>query len=288
MKTVLDPQTVAHYWANKVQSNARNSNSSFYFENETIYSYGRHFPIAKHINGKVLFTTRTYSNTTAKHISTARAACSHIERIYAPYVDGRHSDNFEAWTREIQANINSMKTARKPEKYFAAIEHTKNEARIYCDFLGIKPPKDLKKLLSLTFENTEAMAKKQAAKDKKEREIIEKKGGKLFEKYLQLWRQGATYEQISEQIKDRATLNKYINGKDFTYLRLTGADVETSKGVKLLIEVAKRYLNAYFDNTLKAGEKILHYTIKQADARGLVIGCHNIPASQIQWLQNAI
>jgi hypothetical protein len=288
MKTVLDPQTVAHYWANKVQSNARNSNSSFYFENETIYSYGRHFPIAKHINGKVLFTTRTYSNTTAKHISTARAACSHIERIYAPYVDGRHSDNFEAWTREIQANINSMKTARKPEKYFAAIEHTKNEARIYCDFLGIKPPKDLKKLLSLTFENTEAMAKKQAAKDKKEREIIEKKGGKLFEKYLQLWRQGATYEQISEQIKDRATLNKYINGKDFTYLRLTGADVETSKGVKLPIEVAKRYLNAYFDNTLKAGEKILHYTIKQADARGLVIGCHNIPASQIQWLQNAI
>jgi hypothetical protein len=288
MKTVLDPQTVAHYWANKVQSNARNSNSSFYFENETIYSYGRHFPIAKHINGKVLFTTRTYSNTTAKHISTARAACSHIERIYAPYVDGRHSDNFEAWTREIQANINSMKTARKPEKYFAAIEHTKNEARIYCDFLGIKPPKDLKKLLSLTFENTEAMAKKQAAKDKKEREIIEKKGGKLFEKYLQLWRQGATYEQISEQIKDRATHNKYINGKDFTYLRLTGADVETSKGVKLPIEVAKRYLNAYFDNTLKAGEKILHYTIKQADARGLVIGCHNIPASQIQWLQNAI
>lgn len=288
MKTVLDPQTVAHYWANKVQSNARNSNSSFYFENETIYSYGRHFPIARHINGKVLFTTRSYSNTTAKHISTARAACSHIERIYAPYVDGRHSDNFEAWTREIQANINSMKTARKPEKYFAAIEHTKNEARIYCDFLGIKPPKDLKKLLSLTFENTEELAKKQAAKEKKEREAIEKKGSKLLEKYLQLWRKGATSEQINEQIKDRATLNKYVQSKDLTFLRVIDGEIETSKGVKLPVDVAKRYLQAYDSNALKIGEKILHYTIKQVNKNGLVIGCHNIPASQIDYLRATI
>ena len=49
---------------------AKNANGSLYFIGDTIYSYGYHFPIARIIQGNnptVLFTTRKYSVTTAKH-----------------------------------------------------------------------------------------------------------------------------------------------------------------------------------------------------------------------------
>jgi hypothetical protein len=290
MKTVLDPQTVAHYWANKVQNHATNSNRSFYFNDDTIYSYGRHFPIAKHFGDKVIFTTRSYSNTTAKHISIVRAACSHLAKIYAPHVDGRHSDNFDVWKRDIEQALNAMKTARKPEKYFEAVEHTKQQVNEYCKALNVKPPSDLKKLLALTFENAGELAKKQAAKEKRERENIINKGSKIFSKYVNLWREGQSYEQIREQINDsnRAILQKYINMNDFTYLRVIDGQVETSKGVKLPIDVAKRYVDAYFNNAINKGDRILHYTVSNVNKAGIQIGCHNIPLEQINYLKSII
>lgn len=47
--------------------------SNLFIDGDTIYSYGHHFPIAKHtdkfVDGKeiILFTTKSYSVTTAKH-----------------------------------------------------------------------------------------------------------------------------------------------------------------------------------------------------------------------------
>jgi hypothetical protein len=58
-----------------------------YFADGTIYSYGSHFPIAKHVTDKngyhcVLFTTRSYSNTTAKHMSLVSYAIPDGVPIY--------------------------------------------------------------------------------------------------------------------------------------------------------------------------------------------------------------
>src|SRR3954470_1643232 len=71
MKTRVETHTVAKLWANKTQSNARNGRN-FYFDDDTIYSYGPHFPIARHVKNQkgqsaILFTTRDYSSTTATH-----------------------------------------------------------------------------------------------------------------------------------------------------------------------------------------------------------------------------
>ena len=48
--------------------------NNMFFENDVIYSYGHHFPIARiyRITGIAKFTTRKYSVTTAKHKSIAR------------------------------------------------------------------------------------------------------------------------------------------------------------------------------------------------------------------------
>src|SRR6267154_4399432 len=82
-KTVFDTGEIPHLWAHKVQENARNAHGNLYFDGETIYSYGSHFPIARHIvdnptkknpKSAVLFTTRSYSVTTSGHISAVRSA----------------------------------------------------------------------------------------------------------------------------------------------------------------------------------------------------------------------
>lgn len=65
---------VAHVWANQHingRTGARGSN--FYFDGPTIYSYGGHFPIARFVEHKgkrcLLFTRRSYSISTSKHIN---------------------------------------------------------------------------------------------------------------------------------------------------------------------------------------------------------------------------
>ena len=123
MKKVFSDQSkVAHLWANKEQDEATNQGRSFYFDKETIYSYGRHFPIAKHVqdqagNDYILFTERGYSNTTSKHISITRGACRNSEIVYCCNPDNGHESNFKYWFDEIEAEINKLAKARKPEIY---------------------------------------------------------------------------------------------------------------------------------------------------------------------------
>lgn len=74
MSTVVNNAEVARLWARKLQDHA--SGSHFFFRGKTIYSYGGHFPIARHATwrGKpcVFFTKRRYSNSTAVHCGLAR------------------------------------------------------------------------------------------------------------------------------------------------------------------------------------------------------------------------
>src|SRR5688572_19378457 len=110
MKTVfrVDNSTVAHLCANKSQIEATNG-SNFFFDGDTIYSYGRHFPIAKHIinDGKraVLFTQETNSKTTAKHISIVKHACNHLNVIYCASPTATHSANFDFWVKSAEEII---------------------------------------------------------------------------------------------------------------------------------------------------------------------------------------
>lgn len=78
---------VAHVWAHRLQEEARNSTRSLFFNGDTIYSYGRHFPIARHVTDKhgracVLFTTRDYSVTTSGHKSAVRCAIPDGLRVF--------------------------------------------------------------------------------------------------------------------------------------------------------------------------------------------------------------
>lgn len=69
-RKVFENAMVAHVWAQQSHSEGRSNNGNFYFHGDTIYSYGRHFPIARFSTDKsvVWFTSRGYSVSTSGHI----------------------------------------------------------------------------------------------------------------------------------------------------------------------------------------------------------------------------
>jgi hypothetical protein len=79
MRHIYSNHEIPHLWAHQAQDEARNSSSSFYFSGPTIYSYGSHFPIARHVTNDggeraILFTTASHSVTTTQHCSLVRRA----------------------------------------------------------------------------------------------------------------------------------------------------------------------------------------------------------------------
>ncbi len=137
MKKGVSPENVAHLWANKIQDEAATAYRNLYFNGNSIFLYGSHFEIARHVENKkgekaVFFTTRSYSNTTAKHISIVRYACSHLDKIYIP---GKNfdspEDQYTAWINLLEEQFKLFSRARKPERYLYQIKYLASQ--IDCD-----------------------------------------------------------------------------------------------------------------------------------------------------------
>jgi hypothetical protein len=149
MKQVFSNKDVANVWAKRQQNYGRNSNETFYFKNDVLYSYGSHFPVAKFewspVDNRraVLFTLRGYSNSTAKHINLAWRAVQGREVIHCYSPEASHETNFNHWMEAAQSAISGLKKARKPEIYTASLQHLKNQAIAYADFFGIAIPDNL-------------------------------------------------------------------------------------------------------------------------------------------------
>ena len=122
MKTVFSNSEVAHVWAQQNQNEGRNPGGSFYFYNKTIYSYGRHFPIATfHDSGAVLFTTQGYSNTTSRHISHVCSAISHKTVVYMKNIvtgkgsKSEHVLNIQDFFSNLRDYVGKQERARKAD-----------------------------------------------------------------------------------------------------------------------------------------------------------------------------
>ncbi len=122
----MNNREVAHLWANRSRQSAKGSH--FYFEGDTIYSYGSHFPIARLFlhpvtqTWAVLFTSRDYSQTTSKHKSYTRSACSHLECFFVtdPRAQVESVADLERLTAEDAARRSRLADERREEKNASA------------------------------------------------------------------------------------------------------------------------------------------------------------------------
>ena len=103
--------------------------SNIFIEGDTIYSYGYHFAMAKRYGfNKYLFTTRGYSNTTAKHLSHLRHALRGAILIFC-----ENPNNFKP-LEQIEENLKEIETTKsKIER--ARKEHTREAHKEHISFL---------------------------------------------------------------------------------------------------------------------------------------------------------
>lgn len=266
MKTVFsDISTIAHMWANKTQSKAGNGRN-FFYEGDIIYSYGYHFPIAKHVefNGEkaVLFTLQTYSNTTAKHIHVVRQACRHLNVIYCYSINNDHLPNIEWWITQAEYKGGKLLNARKPEIYLNQLSQLRNEAQRYCNFFDLPMPIALERALNIQDKEQyskyieEQVAFIAAAKKEEEKQLKKKHKAALAK-----WLAGET--------------NRLYVHDGFDYLRMSAdnSEVETTQGVKVPYKAALFFYNKIKDGSLKVGDKLEDWTVNEV-GKEIQIGCH--------------
>jgi hypothetical protein len=276
MKKVVSPSEVAHLFANQHQTEAYNQGRSLYFHGKSIYSYGSHFCIARHVENEageraLLFTTRDYSNTTAKHISIVHAATSHKNRIYCSNPTGTHEENFKAWTTEAEGDIKKLQNARKPEIYIGYLQGIANKAQRYADYFGLAIPPTLAAALEVTTkaETLQYMERKaEAIKEEEKRKAKEKAAKHLKE--LKDFRAGK--------------VSRLYNRAGLDYLRKDAEGFTTSQGVKIPLAVGLRLYNN-LDN-MKPGDAFLSYEVRHIDNKMLVVGCHQITRKEIDKVVN--
>ena len=101
---------VCHVWAQQTQSEGKAGN--IFFAGKSIYSYGRHFEMARFIDEETVFiTSRGYSVSTAKHLSIVRRAVSHKTVFEVPsFTD--HAENVAHFITSAREQFDKAKRAR--------------------------------------------------------------------------------------------------------------------------------------------------------------------------------
>ena len=278
----MNNRELAHVWVQQRRESGKGS--SFFFEGDTIFSYGRHFPIARfQTDGDgqryVLFTWRGYSRTTSRHISLTRQALHGLDHpIY--YVENPANDpglkDAEYHRQEALNYYLKAQTARENKEGYLNMARGSEKCFFQmCQVFLIKHPDAKKKSLfdPKLIEKMSADAKAQRAEITRRRK-----------------------EREAERIKDRETKRQeWLSGErnympyeygDKVFLRIKGDKVETSRGASVPLEEAKTmYLMAAqlgVEMVVSKQPKIGEYQITDFKDGNIIAGCHTIPFAEIE------
>jgi hypothetical protein len=297
-KHVFDTGEIPHLWAHRTQDEARNRQGNLYFNGDTIYSYGSHFPIARHVTNDageraVLFTSATYSVTTASHCFAVRSAIPSGMRVFhVPNVcHGRysgseltaddHAGNLADYAERIEKHV--ITSARARSSYAKTWNnqhagHLRDQAFDYCAFFGLPVP-NISDVPKLDSDALTAIRKREAKRAAEKAEQTKRERAEAFvhqQELITKWR-ASEYHGCLYDIPPM--------------LRIVGDEVQTSRGARFPISHAKRALafirkiresqKAYVRNghTVHLGP----YAIDRIEPDGTVkAGCHVVSWKEIE------
>lgn len=295
---------VAHQWAHQLKDSYRKG--AVFFEGKIIYSYGRHFPMARLMgDGKtVLITTRRYSNTTSAHQGAVSQAVSHLNRIYCHSVPTAatihremHQTNLSHWADAMKAALDGLAAARKAAPHIDKIEAIRHQVTRYTEYFKVKlTAKQRKFLMETDLDKYKEQVAIEKEKDNKKREAAMKKAAPLHAEWLKAWRdsnEGEYSKALNKHEKDAIEMIEN-EGKDenFVRLRVRGTALLTSKGISMPLAVAERFYRKYMAVVASGGctsestcqYEMLGYQVKEMTETRLLIGCHDIPRSEIDYI----
>jgi hypothetical protein len=289
VRHVYPADMVAHLWAHKAQDSARNAGGNFYFTRDTIYSYGTHFPIAKHVSTKrgkaVLCTTRHHSVTTSGHTWTVLSACKHLTVFHVQHpTDTDHKGQFTEYRDRYLALARKYSRARSNKPWIlGSLRDLVDEANRFAQFFGLRSRLSMPTDLSAMEAECRAVEKrervrKQREEAKRQREYEARKADATTK--LEEWASGGAIDRWAFGGYD-LPIRLRINGDELQTSR--GATVPLSHAVKAF-RIIKRLHNrgqAYERNghTVHLG----HFALDAVDRQGNVrAGCHNVSWEEIE------
>lgn len=301
MKIILrNHQEVAHIWAAQSQEKGRAGN--MFFEGPSIFSYGHHFEIARHVGNVILFTNRSYSISTAKHKNYTRCAVSHKTVFTVPSMTD-HNENVVAYLQDVTHSLSKARRARYSTRHIqtaknalvevsAYVKHFREDikAELIAQVRGYKakswPKTKELKAMAAEEEEFKAGAKARAApkraaeyarsekilkRREEENEAADKWAGEIETLTAEAFRNGQSIPR-SAQPYDAPVLLRLIED---------GKTIETSQGAYVPTEQAKSlWLRLQAGDDIK-GFEIGGYKVSGLRDGKLVIGCHKIPVCEV-------
>lgn len=266
---------VAHNWAHQTGRKTRGFN--MYYDGETIYSYGRHFPLARFFtapNGErvVLINTDSYSNSTSKHKTIVRRALGYDVNSRNVFVTD--SGDIISYPSE----SNALRTIEKLREQNLKLAKTWARARSRKDWhandiaANVSTINRLRELFALSIP-AETMPGDIAAF------VAEYAAA---EKAREAAREAANREKILEWLNGAAINPPHTKTP---YVRVRGDIVETSWGVKVPLRRARalyrlaRICKACGHEYVPAKPQTIdHWQIDRISADGTIkAGCHILP-----------
>lgn len=315
----MNNNEVAHLWANEMRESAKGSN--FYFEGNSLYSYGYHFRVGRIVRNKkgqkaYLVNLDKYSSSTQVHQSCMLQAIPSGEYIFDVGSDGI-SRNPGVWfiVMKLQHILDHLQQYKKC--YFVEdsfIEVVSKEMIDYIHFFELGKPNNILKgspdnILGMKHELSFKSKKVKAEYVSKLRvlwniligthstqEVVDAMLGegvydkymKRYEKHKEKLRQkeelyNLNAEELIKKWKKGEIKNVYTN-TFYTYLRIYKDKVETSKGISLSIEEASRIYKNIKEHMLGDVEDRsgFRWLINNITDDLLIAGCHKIKMEEIE------
>lgn len=288
-RALKDAKEVAHFWANKVQSDGYCGNMRF--EGPRIYSYAECIAVMYEKLGKgtlVLRTVRDWSMTTAKHKSYVGGAWGYgRDLIDVPIFDNPSSkeDHLENLRYLLGQYTDAMKKAEKARTRGEmhremALRATQYYDR-YAEFFGLKERFD-----EGAAKRLEKQVKAEEAKRERQRKADEAKRAEKMKEALAEWREGGDRDLWG--LPYIALRLHTHHAKELGHL--PKQTVETTRGARIPLDDAKR-LWPLIQRT-RRGERDYDVGMPLGDYRltkirrdgSIVVGCHDIPYSEIEGI----
>lgn len=308
---VYPTDEVPHLWAHKTQSGARNQHGNLFFSGDTIYSYGYHFPIARHVvspKGKpgILITDKTWSNTTSGHVWAVHRAITGLCPSFTVHdVYGSPKEQLQFFHRNVEfarEELSEAKLKSQKVKRFKALEADILKANAFYEWCGssarFKLPKDAADYRVLEAEYDQTLAARRVIADAKraeeQRQWTENRRAYEIERAKRREEAAAKLPELIEAWKrgENPQLLSYVRGYNDlpVMLRIVGDQLETSLGARVPVEHCLKALPlirriwAKGETWTRNGQEIRlgYYFIDQVKPGWLIAGCHTVPQAEVE------
>lgn len=146
----MNNRMIAHLWANEKKESANGSN--FFFEGESIYSYGYHFEAGRIVRNKrgekaYLINSIHYSSTTSKHQYFVRNAIPTDSKIFSVGYNMSNTGNMAFVTSKLESIKDAIEKYKKvrTELPYRDVWGVFKNMMDYIEFFGMGTPQRLLK-----------------------------------------------------------------------------------------------------------------------------------------------